>query len=81
MGLEKKKKQINLDVRNIFAGSNTEHRWGCLRVSCLSCTHHHIISSSFHCFFGSALQILLQFLFAAGGALGVYKESGGTNQL
>ncbi len=33
-------------MRNIFGGSNTEHRWGCLRVSCLSCTHHHIISSS-----------------------------------
>jgi hypothetical protein len=44
-----------------------------------SSSHHFFFK--FHCFFGSALQILLQFLFAAGGALGVYKKSGGTNQL
>jgi len=52
--------------------------WEC-HVFHVFITHHFFFK--FHCFFGSALQILLQFLFAAGGALGVYKESGGTNQL
>jgi hypothetical protein len=28
-GVEKKKKKLNLDVRNIFAGFCTEHPWGC----------------------------------------------------
>jgi len=33
-GLQKGKQQ-NLDVRNIFAGSHTEYRWGCLRTASL----------------------------------------------
>jgi hypothetical protein len=28
-GLRKKKSKLNLDVRNIFAMSETEHRWRC----------------------------------------------------
>jgi hypothetical protein len=28
-GLGKKKSKLNLDVRNIFAMSETEHRWRC----------------------------------------------------
>jgi hypothetical protein len=27
MGGVEKNKQLNLDVRNIFAGSHTQHRW------------------------------------------------------
>jgi transposase-like protein len=29
VGLEKRKVKLNLDVRNIFAMSETEHRWRC----------------------------------------------------
>jgi hypothetical protein len=33
MGLEKRKKKLNLDVRIIFvAGSHTEHSWGCSKA-------------------------------------------------
>jgi hypothetical protein len=31
-GLQESKKELNLDVKNIFAGSHTEHRWRCIII-------------------------------------------------
>ncbi len=81
MGLEKKKTN-KLGCEKYFCRVKYWAPLGMLEsvMSFMYSSSHHFFFQ-FHCFFGSALQILLQFLFAAGGALGVYKESGGPNQL